>query len=88
MENNFQTEFEYWQNEVVIATKDWLEEVDKFHKYMNQFFIIGINNKIEHEATKGFDREEFVKINKMRDIIEEKREKLQNLHKIWLSLKK
>lgn len=88
MENNFQTEFDYWQNEVKNALDDWLQETEKYHKYADQFYSISLNGVIQTKQTKFFDKKEFIIINEMRDKIEEKRQKLEDLKKRWLSLSK
>jgi len=85
---NFQTEFEYWQNEVRKAVDDWMEETENYHKYVMQFFETSTNGKVDHEATKVFNREEFIKINEMRDGVEKKKKRLDDLSKIWLSLRR
>lgn len=85
---NFQTEFEYWQNEVKNALNDWLQETEKYHKYAEQFYTISLNGVVQTKQTKFFDKDEFIIMNGMRDRIEEKSQKLEDLKKRWLSFKK
>ena len=77
----FETEFDYWQNGVKNALDEWLKETEKYRKYAEQFYTTSLNNAVQSEQTKFFNKEEFIILNEMRDKIEEKRKKLEDLKK-------